>query len=110
MAVPAEDEGVALADISSIEKLTSLNDISRLLHETVARERGLEAELDQLLSRRGELEQNLLSLHASSREVSSLVTGQFLLTPLHSSQASCMWMTTSTRECIADTRGHTSRG
>ena len=70
MAVPAEDEGAPFADISSIEKLTSLNDISRLLHETVARERGLEAELDQLLSRRGELEQKLLSLHASSREVS----------------------------------------
>ena len=73
MAVSADEEEFPVADVGSIEKLTSLNDISRLLHETVARERGLEAELDQLLSRRGELEQNLLSLHASSREVSSLM-------------------------------------
>lgn len=62
------DEGL-IADISIVEKLTSLSDISRLLHETLAKERGLEAELDQLLNRRGELEQGLIELHASSREV-----------------------------------------
>ena len=58
-----------IADISTVEKLTSLSDISRLLHETLAKERGLEAELDQLLNRRGELEKSLIDLHAGSREV-----------------------------------------
>ena len=58
-----------ITDIRVVEQLTSLTDISRLLHETLATERGLEAELDQLLSRRGDLEQNLLALHAGSREV-----------------------------------------
>lgn len=58
-----------LTDVSSIEKLTSLHDISRLLHETMASERGLEAELEQLLSRRGKLEQTLVALHSDSSEV-----------------------------------------
>lgn len=56
-------------DVSSVEKLSSLNDISRLLHETLAQERGLEAELDQLLNRRGELEETLVTLHTDSTEV-----------------------------------------
>ena len=60
---------VNIPDFRAIEQLTSLTDISRLLHETLATERGLEAELDQLLSRRGELEQSLLALHDESREV-----------------------------------------
>ena len=63
-----------VADLRSVEQLTSLSDISRLLHETLARERGLEAELDHLLHRRGDLEQSLLALHASSREVQALLT------------------------------------
>ncbi len=64
-----------VADISAVENLTSLSDISRLLHDTLAKERGLEAELDQLLHRRGELEKGLLDLHAGSREVNlSLLT------------------------------------
>ena len=61
-----------LLDIGAVEKITSLADISRLLQETLARERGLEAELDQLLNRRGDVEQSLLALHASSRDVSAL--------------------------------------
>ena len=65
-----------IADLRAVEQLTSLTDISRLLHETLAKERGLEAELDQLLSRRGELEQTLLSLHTGSREVQVLLTVQ----------------------------------
>lgn len=64
-----ENHDVHITDIRAVEQLTSLTDISRLLHETLATERGLEAELDQLLSRRGDLEQNLLALHAGSREV-----------------------------------------
>ena len=58
-----------LLDVSSVEKLSSLSDISRLLHETLAQERGIEAELDHLLNRRGELEQTLVTLHADSTEV-----------------------------------------
>ena len=58
-----------VADISVVENLTSLSDISRLLHITLAKERGLEAELDRLLHRRRELEKGLLDLHVGSREV-----------------------------------------
>ena len=60
---------VKIPDLRGVEQLTSLTDISRLLHETLATERGLEAELDRLLSRRGDLEQSLLALHEESREV-----------------------------------------
>ncbi|DBB16575.1 TPA: Golgi transport complex subunit 4 [Trebouxia sp. C0006] len=65
-----------IADISAVEKLTSLSDISRLLHDTLAKERGLEAELDQLLHRRGELEKGLLDLHAGSRETLEVVKAE----------------------------------
>ena len=64
-----DNHDLHINDIRVVEQLTSLTDISRMLHETLATERGLEAELDQLLSRRGDLEQNLLALHAGSREV-----------------------------------------
>lgn len=64
-----ENRDVHITDIRAVEQLTSLTDISRLLHETLATERGLEAELDQLLSRRGDMEQSLLALHAGSKEV-----------------------------------------
>lgn len=60
---------VKIPDLRAVEQLTSLTDISRLLHETLATERGLEAELEQLLSTRGVLEQRLLALHTESREV-----------------------------------------
>lgn len=56
-------------DVNLVENLTTLSDISRLLHETLAQERGLEAELDQLLNRRGQLEQSLVTLHTDSTEV-----------------------------------------
>lgn len=60
-----------MIDINSVEKLSSLIDISRLLHDTLAHERGLEAELDQLLNRRGDLEQTLVTLHTDSTEVTT---------------------------------------
>ncbi|DBA99835.1 TPA: Golgi transport complex subunit 4, variant 2 [Trebouxia sp. C0004] len=63
-------------DISAVTKLTSLSDISRLLQDTLAIERGLEAELDQLLHRRGELEKGLLDLHAGSRETLEVVKAE----------------------------------
>ena len=64
-----EREEVKIAVVSAVECLTSLSDISRILHETLAKERSLEAELDQLLNRRGEIEKGLIALHAGSREV-----------------------------------------
>ena len=67
--IQVDTHDVQVTEIRAVEQLTSLTDISRLLHETLATERGLEAELDQLLSRRGDLEQHLLALHTGSREV-----------------------------------------
>lgn len=67
----AELQANWLLDVSSVEKLSSLTDISRLLHETLAQERGIEADLDHLLNRRAELEHTLVSLHADSTEVLS---------------------------------------
>lgn len=52
-----------------LTSLTNLNDINRLLHETIARERGIEADLDRQLSRRNDLERNILLLNATTSEV-----------------------------------------
>ena len=49
-------------------QLTSLNDINRLLHETLGRERAIDAELEGLLAKRGDVEGRLLDLRASTAE------------------------------------------
>ncbi len=49
--------------------LTNINDINRFLHETVAKERSIDAELEQLLTRRTEVEKSILALHTASSEV-----------------------------------------
>lgn len=49
--------------------LTNINDINRFLHETVAKERSIDAEMEQLLTRRTEVEKSILSLHSASSEV-----------------------------------------
>jgi hypothetical protein len=64
---------LAPLDFSAVRRLTNLNDINRALHETVARERSMEAELELLLSRRGEIERSFLDLHDSAAEVKLLV-------------------------------------
>ena len=56
-------------DFSSVKRLTNLTDINRALHETVARERSIEAELEQLLSKRVEIEKGFVNLQDSASDV-----------------------------------------
>ena len=57
------------AHLALIHRLTNLGDINRLLHETVAKERALDLELDQLLSKRADLERSFLLLNTPTAEV-----------------------------------------
>jgi hypothetical protein len=54
---------------SVINNFTNLTDINRVLHETLAKERTIDLELEKLLGKRGELESKFLSLHASTSEL-----------------------------------------
>ena len=56
-------------DEASLRQLSSVNDVTRLLHEARVLERGIEQELDSLLSRGGELEDVLTSLETSTANV-----------------------------------------
>ena len=56
-------------DLESIKGLTNLADINRALHETHARERSIEAELEELLSKRSAIEETFVTLHDSASEV-----------------------------------------
>lgn len=55
--------------VEQVRALRSVADVNRLLHEASARERAIDAELEQLLARRGQLEQRLVEVHASTEEV-----------------------------------------
>lgn len=55
--------------LSSLGKLTSIQDINRLLNETAAKERAIDEELEQLLGQRNELERSVSSLNASTSQV-----------------------------------------
>ena len=55
-------------------QLTSLNDINRLLHETLGRERAIDGELEALLAKRGDVEGRLLELRSSTAEARSTFT------------------------------------
>jgi hypothetical protein len=55
--------------LEAVRSLSSVADVHRLLHEASARERAIDTELEQLLSKRSELEQGLLELHSSTEEV-----------------------------------------
>ncbi len=59
----------ATVDLALIHRLTNLNEINKMLHETIAKERTLEQELDQLLSKRADLERSFLLLNAPTAEV-----------------------------------------
>ena len=59
----------AAVDLGLIHRLTNLADINRILHETIAKERSLDVELDQLLSKRAEIERSFLLLNAPTAEV-----------------------------------------
>ena len=67
-------------DLESIKRLTNLADINRALHETHARERSIEAELEELLSRRSAIQETFVTLHDSASEVRTAAG----LYPLHS--------------------------
>ena len=68
----AQAPAAAIGDLAIIRKLTSVADISRLLHDTLARERAVDQELEQLLGRRVQVEQGLLGLRGSTAEVRGL--------------------------------------
>ena len=61
--------GLGALEIASVRQLSRLEDVNRLLHEANSRERSIDAELEQLLSRRGQLEDSLLALHGATLEV-----------------------------------------
>lgn len=61
--------GSTSVDLALIQRLTNLNDINRILHETIAKERSIDNELDQLLSKRGDLERSFLLLNTPTAEV-----------------------------------------
>ena len=65
----AQAPAAVIGDLAIIRKLTSVADISRLLHDTLARERAVDQELEQLLGRRVQVEQGLLGLRGSTAEV-----------------------------------------
>ncbi|CAL5229024.1 g12271 [Coccomyxa viridis] len=54
--------------LESIKRLTNLADINRALHETHAKERSIEAELEELLSKRTAIEDTFVTLHDSASE------------------------------------------
>lgn len=60
-------------DLALIHRLTNLNDINRILHETIAKERSIENELDQLLGKRVDLERSFLLLNTPTAETLELV-------------------------------------
>eukprot|EP00878_Enallax_costatus_P016453 GHUV01017258.1.p1 GENE.GHUV01017258.1~~GHUV01017258.1.p1 ORF type:complete len:570 (+),score=170.72 GHUV01017258.1:179-1888(+) len=62
----------AVDSASKLQQLTNLDDINRLLHETIAKERAIEAELDKQLGKRSELERNILLLNATTSEMLEL--------------------------------------
>lgn len=61
--------------VAAIHKLTNLNDVNRLLHEVLQKERQVDGELDRLLGKRAELERNFLLLNAPTTEVRGSATG-----------------------------------
>lgn len=76
---------MATVDLSLIYKLTNVNDVNRLLHETVAKERAVDLELDRQLSKRSDLERNFLLLNTPTAETLELVRAdcEQLLTSVH---------------------------
>lgn len=61
--------GATAVDLSVINRLTNVSDVNKILHETVARERAIDSELDRQLSKRSDLERNFLLLNTPTAEV-----------------------------------------
>lgn len=60
-------------DLAQISRLTNLQDVHRLLHDTLSKEISVDAELNKLLGRRVEFEARLLQLNPPTREALELV-------------------------------------
>jgi hypothetical protein len=58
-----------IAQEPDLRTLVNLNEINKLLHDTVARERAIDTELDRQLQKRADLERTILALNASTSEV-----------------------------------------
>jgi hypothetical protein len=65
-------------DLSLVYRLTSLPEIHKLNAEVLAKERGIDSELDQVLGRRSELEQTFLQHKAPVTEASGIVLSSAL--------------------------------
>ena len=75
---------MALAiDLESIRRLTNLADINRALHETHAHERSIEADLEELLSKRSTIEETFVALHDSASEVCNPFLAAYVTEPAH---------------------------
>lgn len=61
--------GLGPLELTAVRNLSNANDVNRLLHEANTRERSIDAELEQLLSRRDQLDDRILALHATTAEV-----------------------------------------
>eukprot|EP00798_Chlamydomonas_sp_ICE-L_P008858 gene8858-3742_t len=59
--------------MDQIHRLTNLSEINRILHETIAKERAIDVDLDKLLSKRVELERSFLLLNSPTTEMLELV-------------------------------------
>ena len=55
--------------LQDVYHLTNLNDVNRLLHETLIREQCIDAELETLQSKRESIDRSLLTLQQSTVEV-----------------------------------------
>ena len=55
-------------EAAAVAQLTNLNDINRLLQETLGRERAVDLELEGLLAKRGDIEGRLGALQSSTTE------------------------------------------
>ncbi|KAK9800868.1 hypothetical protein WJX73_002883 [Symbiochloris irregularis] len=76
MATAVAPVAVSAEALQQVSKLTSIQDINRLLNETAAKERALDEELEQLLNKRSLLEKNVSSLNASTVQVLERVEDQ----------------------------------
>jgi conserved oligomeric Golgi complex subunit 4 len=56
-------------DLQQLKKLSNINDINRLLHETLAKERNIDVELEKLLAKRNVIEGSLANLQGATSEV-----------------------------------------
>lgn len=59
--------------MAGLHDLTNLNDITRLLHEMLAKERSVNAELEGLLQKRSTLEGSMVTLQSSTAEMLEVV-------------------------------------